>query len=43
VIGVLTEVSTEWIDSALTPGVAFAALALVMLTRPRGLFGRVEA
>lgn len=43
VIGIATEVSTEWIDSSLKSGVAFVALAVVMLVRPRGLFGGAEA
>jgi branched-subunit amino acid ABC-type transport system permease component len=43
IIGLLTEVSTEWIDPALKSGIAFAALAATMLIRPRGLFGRSES
>ncbi|HET7388243.1 MAG TPA: branched-chain amino acid ABC transporter permease [Nocardioidaceae bacterium] len=43
VIGILSEVSTEWIDPSLKSGVAFVALAVMMLVRPHGLFGRAEA
>jgi branched-chain amino acid transport system permease protein len=43
VVGILSELSTQWIDPALKPGVAFIALAAVMLLRPQGLFGSVEA
>jgi branched-subunit amino acid ABC-type transport system permease component len=42
-IGLLTEVSTEWLDPSLKSGIAFVALAATMLLRPRGLFGRAEA
>lgn len=42
-IGLLTEVSTEWLDPSLKSGIAFAALAVTMLVRPRGVFGRAEA
>ncbi len=39
VIGVSQEVSTQWISSGLKPGVPFAILILMLLVRPRGLFG----
>ncbi len=39
VIGISQEVSTEWIDAGLKPGVPFAILILMLLVRPRGLFG----
>ena len=38
-IGVSMEVSTEWISPAYKPAVAFAIMLLVLLARPRGLFG----
>ena len=39
VVGVSQEVSTEWIDTGLKPGVPFVILILMLLVRPRGLFG----
>ena len=38
-IGISMEVSTEWISPAYKPAVAFAIMLLVLLVRPRGLFG----
>ena len=38
-IGLSMEVSTEWISPAYKPAVAFAIMLLVLLVRPRGLFG----
>ena len=38
-IGIAMEVSTLWISPALKPAIAFAVLTLVLLIRPRGLFG----
>lgn len=38
-IGVTMEVSTEWITPAYKPAVAFTLMLLVLLVRPRGLFG----
>ena len=38
-IGITMEVSTEWITPAYKPAVAFTAMLLVLLIRPRGLFG----
>ena len=39
VVGISQEVSTEWIDTGLKPGVPFVILILMLLVRPRGLFG----
>ncbi|MDE2640237.1 MAG: branched-chain amino acid ABC transporter permease, partial [Chloroflexota bacterium] len=39
IVGVSQEVSTEWIDTGLKPGVPFVILILMLLVRPRGLFG----
>ncbi len=39
VVGISQEVSTEWINSGLKPGVPFAILIVMLLVRPRGLFG----
>lgn len=39
VVGVSQEVSTEWINSGLKPGVPFLILILMLIVRPRGLFG----
>ncbi|MEE8422243.1 MAG: branched-chain amino acid ABC transporter permease [Dehalococcoidia bacterium] len=39
VVGISQEVSTEWINPGLKPGVPFAILILMLLVRPRGLFG----
>ena len=41
-IGISMEVSTEWISPAYKPAVAFAIMLLVLLVRPRGLFGDRE-
>ena len=38
-LGVSQELSTEWIDTGLKPAVPFAILILMLLVRPRGLFG----
>ena len=38
-IGVSTEASTEWVSPAYKPAVAFAIMLVVLLLRPRGLFG----
>ncbi len=38
-IGITMEVSTEWITPAYKPAVAFTVMLLVLLIRPRGLFG----
>ena len=39
VVGISQEVSVQWIDSGLKPGVPFLILILMLLVRPRGLFG----
>ena len=39
VIGVTSEVSTQWINPSYKPAVAFALMIAVLLVRPRGLFG----
>jgi branched-chain amino acid transport system permease protein/neutral amino acid transport system permease protein len=39
VVGISQEVSVHWIDSGLKPGVPFMVLILMLLVRPRGLFG----
>ncbi len=38
-IGLSMEVSTEWMSPAYKPAVAFTIMLLVLLVRPRGLFG----
>ncbi|OGN94061.1 MAG: hypothetical protein A2Z75_03250 [Chloroflexi bacterium RBG_13_50_10] len=39
VIGVTSEVSTEWLNPTYKPAIAFAMMILTLLLRPRGLFG----
>ena len=39
IVGVAMEVSTQWINPSYKPAVAFAIIILVLLVRPRGLFG----
>jgi branched-chain amino acid transport system permease protein len=39
IVGVSMEVSTQWPSPSYKPGVAFAIIILVLLVRPRGLFG----
>ena len=39
VIGVTSEVSTQWINPSYKPAVAFAVMIAVLLARPRGIFG----
>ncbi len=39
VIGVTSEVSTQWINPSYKPAVAFAIMIGVLLVRPRGIFG----
>lgn len=38
-IGVTSEVSTEWLNPTYKPAIAFAMMILTLLLRPRGLFG----
>jgi len=40
VIGMIMEVSTVWISPTYKVGVAFVALVIVLLVRPRGLFAK---
>lgn len=42
VIGVSSEVSTQWINPSYKPAVAFAIMIGVLLVRPRGIFGDSE-
>ena len=42
VIGVTSEVSTQWINPSYKPAVAFAIMIGVLLVRPRGIFGGSE-
>ena len=42
VIGVTSEVSTQWINPSYKPAVAFAIMIGVLLVRPRGIFGASE-
>ena len=39
VIGIVQQVSTQWLMPAYKPAVAFAVLILILLFRPRGIFG----
>ncbi|MDE2765496.1 MAG: branched-chain amino acid ABC transporter permease [Chloroflexota bacterium] len=39
IIGVTMEVSTQWINPSYKPAAAFALMLLMLLMRPRGLFG----
>ena len=39
IVGVSQEVSTEWISPAYKPTVAFVLLFIILLIRPRGIFG----
>ena len=39
VIGVTSEVSTQWINPSYKPAVAFAIMIAMLLVRPRGIFG----
>ena len=39
VVGISQEVSVEWITTGLKPAVPFVILILMLLVRPRGLFG----
>lgn len=39
IVGVSQEVSTEWINTGLKPGVPFLILIIMLIIRPRGLFG----
>lgn len=39
IIGISQEVSTEWINTGFKPAVPFVILILMLIVRPRGLFG----
>ena len=39
VVGVSQELSTEWIDTGFKAAVPFVILILMLIVRPRGLFG----
>ena len=39
IIGVVSEVSTQWINPGYKPAVSFAIMILTLLVRPRGIFG----
>ena len=39
VIGVTSEVSTQWLNPSYKPAVAFAIMIVMLLVRPRGIFG----
>jgi branched-chain amino acid transport system permease protein/neutral amino acid transport system permease protein len=39
IIGVTSEVSTQWINPSYKPAIAFAIMIGVLLVRPRGIFG----
>ena len=39
VIGVTSEVSTQWLNPSYKPAVAFAIMIIMLLIRPRGIFG----
>ncbi len=41
-VGVAQEVSTQWINTGLKPGIPFVIVIVVLLLRPRGLFGQVR-
>jgi branched-chain amino acid transport system permease protein len=43
VLGIVQEVSTPWVGFTYKVALAFAVLLAVLLVRPRGLFGQVEA
>lgn len=39
IIGVTSEISTQWLNPSYKPAIAFGIMILVLLFRPRGLFG----
>ncbi len=41
-VGIAQEVSTQWINTGLKPGVPFVIVIAVLLLRPRGLFGQAR-
>ena len=42
IIGVSAEVSTQWLNPSYKPAVAFAIMIVMLLVRPRGIFGGAE-
>ena len=42
-VGVVGEVSTAWLDPSYKPAVFFAAIIVLLLVRPNGLFGESRA
>ncbi len=42
-VGVVGEVSTAWLDPSYKPAVFFAAIIVLLLVRPNGLFGQSRA
>jgi branched-subunit amino acid ABC-type transport system permease component len=43
VIGIAQQVSTAWILSTYKPVIAFGIMILVLLIRPKGIFGRRQS
>ncbi len=41
-VGIAQEVSTQWINTGLKPGVPFVIVIVVLMLRPRGLFGQTR-
>ena len=41
-VGIAQEVSTQWINTGLKPGIPFVIVIVVLLLRPRGLFGQAR-
>ena len=39
-VGIAQEVSTQWINTGLKPGIPFVIVIVVLMLRPRGLFGQ---
>ena len=39
VVGISQEVSTQWINTGLKPGIPFLILIIMLVLRPRGIFG----
>ena len=41
-VGIAQEVSTQWINTGLKPGIPFVIVIVVLMLRPRGLFGQTR-